>query len=86
MSEAAGRERVPCLVPFCRCSTAAARIAPNNEWVCARHWRAVPERLKLRYRAAKRLARRRERSGTWALAGKVWARCRSAAVEAAGGI
>jgi hypothetical protein len=47
--------RIPCIVPYCRRTTAADRIAPNNEWICQIHWRLVPATVKRRKRLADRI-------------------------------
>ena len=44
--------RVPCEVPFCRRTTAAERIAPHTEWICAIHWRLIHPSIRRLYRAA----------------------------------
>jgi hypothetical protein len=48
-------DRLPCCVPYCRRTTAADRIAPNNEWICQIHWRLVPATVKRRKRLADRI-------------------------------
>lgn len=48
--------RIPCIVPFCRCTADAAKVAPNTEIICQKHWRLVPAQTKARYRTVKRRA------------------------------
>lgn len=43
-------DRLKCCVPFCKASTGR----PFDEWICSRHWRAVPKSTK----AARTLADR----------------------------
>lgn len=51
-------ERVACLVPFCRRTT--ARFRPPTEWLCQDHWKLVPMWLKSRRRKVRRLAKKVE--------------------------
>jgi hypothetical protein len=39
--------RTRCLVPFCRVTTARS---VGSEWICGKHWRAVPISLRRRMR------------------------------------
>ena len=76
--------RVACLVPFCRRTRGdrkgEAPLQPDAEWICGEHWRAVPRRLKA-------IRARAERRGKSAEARRrLWAACKRAAIEAAGGI
>lgn len=70
-------ERIRCLVPFCRRTTAAGRF---SEWVCGRHWRQVSRRLRTRYHRAKRRALRRGRAEDAARAVCLWLHCREQAI------
>lgn len=75
-------DRLPCVVPGCRRTTKAGRF---DEWVCAKHWSAVPAADRRRYTAAKR--RWRLDPEKWGrVASKIWDRCRDAAIEIAMGI
>lgn len=67
--------RLACVVPGCK----RTRLADGlfDEWVCARHWPAVP----LRYRRAYARAKRKRRSPA-ALA-RLWRICRREAIEQA---
>lgn len=47
-------DRLACIVPFCRCTIAASRIPWASEWICAKHWRKVPDLVKTRHTRAKR--------------------------------
>jgi hypothetical protein len=78
--------RLPCCVPFCRRSR--KDDGKFKEWICGIHWKPVPARLKWFKRAADRRVR-----STFGLAAheraradRAWARCKRAAIEAAGGI
>lgn len=52
-------DRIACVVPFCRRTIAADAAAfepPDNVWICARHYAAVPKKMKaVRRRARKAL-------------------------------
>jgi hypothetical protein len=91
--------RIPCLIPFCRCTTRAGDPAiewPDDAWICSKHWRQVPAKFK----AVKRRARRALRAaGALDEHGRycgqlaplrrfklISARCTRAAIEAAVGI
>lgn len=80
--------RISCCVPFCRRTIAIERLLPDNEWLCAEHWRAVPRQLKA---VRARLRRRRKRLGhqTSVMRGidaRSWELCKRAAIEAVGGL
>ncbi|RWX72509.1 hypothetical protein [Mesorhizobium sp. M2A.F.Ca.ET.039.01.1.1] len=46
-------DRIGCLVPFCRRTTAARRLpAGHTEWICSAHWRLVSRKAKLMKRRA----------------------------------
>lgn len=67
-------DRLRCCCPGCRRTKPAGEFA---EWICARHWAAVPRRLRVRYSRLKRRARRDPR---WcSVAARMWIRCRSIA-------
>ena len=51
---ASGAGRVPCLVPFCRCTIPQERHPGATEIICAKHWRPVSAETKARYRQVKR--------------------------------
>lgn len=46
--------RIPCIVPFCRCTADARKFSADTEIICAKHWRAVSADTKARYRTVKR--------------------------------
>lgn len=78
--------RIPCVVPFCRRTTAGKAGA---EWICGNHWPMVP---KARRRVWGRLRKRWRRYGPeagehfparwW----RVWAALKREAIERATGI
>ena len=69
-------DRIPCLCPGCRRTRKAGTF---DEWICARHWAAVPRAMRGRYSLYKRRARRDAR---WiGVAMRMWARCRQVAIE-----
>ncbi len=47
-------DRLSCCVPYCRCTTKRN----VSEWICGKHWRLVPRKLRSDYASAKRIARR----------------------------
>lgn len=76
-------DRVPCSVPGCRRTVAAAK--GFDEWVCGKHWSTVPGSDRRLYTAAKRRWRRSpEKWGR--VAARIWRRCRDAAIEIAMGL
>lgn len=88
-----GPARIGCCIPFCRATRGDRKGDPltaHMEWICSRHWHAVPRRLKRRRsKLARMLARtadpeRRERINK--ADSVAWAACKRAAIEAAGGI
>jgi len=50
--------RIPCIVPFCRRTADAAKMAPATEIICGKHWRTVPAETKARYRQVRRRAKK----------------------------
>lgn len=74
-------ERRPCLVPFCR-RTRTSPADDDLEWICPDHWRLVGKAMRRVYQRAVRADRTRRSPR----ARRLWRRCRSAAIEAAGGI
>lgn len=48
--------RTSCIVPHCRCTIATAKLEPDNQWVCRKHWRPIPKRMKWEYSFARRRA------------------------------
>lgn len=94
--------RIPCIVPFCRCTAAADKHPPHTEIICAKHWRPVSAATKARYRYVKR---RRDRiwrilwgptvpppgrGRAYEMAQRsvdaTWERCKAEAIEKAAGI
>ena len=55
-------KRMNCCVPFCRRTRGQRKgeepIREGEEWICGRHWSAVPSRLKNRKKAHARYVRR----------------------------
>lgn len=47
-------DRVPCLVPFCRCSTRENQ----KEWICQKHWSQVPRHTRSAFNLTKKRIRR----------------------------
>jgi hypothetical protein len=52
--------RIPCIVPFCRCTAAQTKHPGATEIICAKHWRRVPRALKARKRKIVRLLEKAE--------------------------
>lgn len=79
--------RISCIVPFCRRTVAAAKIAPFAEHICPDHWKLVGRRVKW---IRRRLKAKAERIG-WnpamqVLEARTWARAKRQAIEGAAGI
>ena len=71
--------RLTCLCPGCRRTTANPK--GWNEWICGKHWSAVPRNLRRRRATARRRARRDPR---WqSVEYRLWLRCREAAIDEA---
>jgi hypothetical protein len=51
-------ERIACCVPFCRRTIGKAKLGRDDEWICSKHWPAVPRALKRRHRKAKQIVQR----------------------------
>lgn len=51
-------ERIACIVPFCRRTIAAEKMAHNREWICGKHWRHVSAQRKASYRRAVKRVRK----------------------------
>ena len=66
--------RINCLVPGCRRTIAAGTF---TEWICQRHWSAVPRDLRRVYARAKR------RRKNLAALNRIWSACSRRAVEIA---
>ncbi|WP_126975557.1 hypothetical protein [Frigidibacter oleivorans] len=68
-------DRLRCCIPFCR------RTHHNREgfgeWICQKHWSAVPKAMRRAYASAKR----RRKPGE--AISRIWARCRRAAADQA---
>jgi hypothetical protein len=92
--------RIPCIVPFCRCTAAADKFRGATEIICGKHWRPVSAETKARYRQVKR-----RRDKVWRLTTKrgggitpdvyeiarnavdaTWERRKAEAIERAAGI
>lgn len=69
-------DRVCCSVPGCR---RTRKPGPYSEWVCADHWRAVPQIDRRTYSQLRR-------KGWDETAAEQWDRCKGLAIEAASGI
>lgn len=87
--------RLSCCVPHCRRTKPVSPeiveldvvvIDLAEEWVCSTHWRQVPVRLRRLHSAAKRRLRERRTVRFALVAGRIWERCKRAAIEAGGGI
>ena len=91
--------RLRCIVAHCQHTRGPRKgddppIEQGMEWICAQHWRAVPKRLRqvhnrawnwnagLPYRRQGSPLNRKNRKA----AGRIWRRCKRAAIEAAAGI
>lgn len=75
-------DRLTCLCPGCKRTAARRRFPDADEWICGKHWPAVPKPM--RQRLAR--ARRRIRAGDlrWrSVEQRMWARCRQRAIEEA---
>lgn len=93
-------ERLNCCIPFCRRTT--RNDEGYSEWVCGKHWQAVPKTMRRIYIRARRVVDRRYRWDYWAepagsearIGGhravqrtlRLWRRCKRAAIERAGGL
>ena len=75
-------DRLLCAVPGCRRTHKAGEF---DEWVCGKHWSAVPRDLRRLYTVAKR--RWRRDPAKWGrVCSRLWERCREAAIDRAMGI
>ncbi|MDR6953843.1 hypothetical protein J2X65_003206 [Ancylobacter sp. 3268] len=84
---------IGCCIPFCRASRGDRKGDPltaHMEWICSRHWRAVPRRLKQRRASLRRMEARTSDAARLqrihAADARAWSACKRAATEAAGGI
>lgn len=87
--------RQPCCVIGCGCTR---RFAPDiicvegvdldfaAEWVCERHWRTVPARLKALKRKARRELRKAATMRFARIDARIWKWCKAAAIEAETGL
>lgn len=86
--------RLRCCVPFCKRTRGPRKgdnppITEATEWLCGPHWQAIP--ASLRRRRSLILRKMRRASGErlqriHTIDGRMWKRCREAAIERAGGI
>ena len=84
-------ERVSCLCPGCRRTISYRELSGrgHNEFICARHWSAVPRELRKRLAKVRRLIRRADRqakpdhvtSVLRRVEERRWQECRTRAVE-----
>lgn len=81
-----GLRRIRCVVPFCGRTTAAAKLAPDDEWICCNHWPLIPANVKRAYRRCCRRYKAKPTHLLWKCRGMLWRRCKRAAIEGAAGI
>ena len=84
------KDRIPCLVPFCRRSAPLERFSLSEEIMCGAHWRLVDRSLRRRDARLRRLLRRARNEAVedrvYDLLSRVWSRARRQAIERAAGI
>lgn len=73
-------DRTPCLVPFCR--RTSKRQGQDDEWICSKHWQAVPRRIKWLFRASRRKWQKTRNPYFFKMHLRIWEKCRAAACEA----
>ena len=74
-------DRVTCLVPGCNRTT--KRTGPNTEWICGKHWPAVPKHMRRRlFKARRRYQKTSNRRWYW-IANRMWRRCKARAIDEA---
>lgn len=73
--------RLTCLCPGCRRTIAQDRIPWAREWICGKHWRAVPAAWRKRYCRLRGRWRRRGDQKAGRLAEAMWVKCRDAAIR-----
>lgn len=91
--------RLRCCVPFCSRTRGARKgddypIEEGMEWICSEHWRAVPKKLRQvqsrSYNWSRGQPYRRRGAPTYRknrqAAGRIWRRCKRAAIERAMGL
>lgn len=72
-------ERLSCCVPFCRRTRPAGEY---SEWICAKHWRHVDQRLRWLHRSWTRRLRREPENDEWRFHyDRVWSKCKAEAIE-----
>ncbi len=74
--------RTSCLVPFCGCTTKT----PYVEWICAKHWKLVPVRLKSLRRRVKARLRKKATQKLFAMERRTWERCKGIVLERSAGL
>jgi hypothetical protein len=82
--EDAVSDRIRCVVPFCRRTT--ARFKPPTEWICGDHWRLVRKVMRRVYGRRKKEWRRYHHEHDGIACDRLWAFVKRRAIEAAGGI
>lgn len=51
--------RTACIVPHCGCTIATEKLTQGDDsWICSKHWRLIPRKMKQDYAAERRQARR----------------------------
>ncbi len=74
-------DRLTCLVPGCK--RTKQRTGSGSEWICGKHWPAVPRHMRRRmYRAERRYRKTRNRRW-WLIANRMWERCKKRAIDEA---
>ena len=90
-----GPPRIACLVPGCRCTRGDRKgddpITDRMEWICAKHWAAVPRSIKRRRAKLRAIERRAagdpDRIGRINMAdAELWEKAKKIAIETAVGI
>jgi exonuclease I len=74
--------RTPCLVPFCGRTTKE----PYSEWICGKHWKLVPARMKSLLRRLRARLRRRSDPKLTTMENRTWQRCKRAVLERSAGL
>jgi hypothetical protein len=75
--------RIPCVVPFCRRTTACADF---DEWICGDHWRLTDKPRRQVYGRYLRRWRRYGAAAYGPAASRIWRRLAAQAIQRAAGI
>lgn len=87
--------RLSCCVPMCRRTRArkypftvvdGVVVGSSEEWLCQKHWSALPKPMRKRHIDGKRAVRLTREEAAYEASMKIWEECKTRAIETAFGL